>query len=467
MEKIAPIECELDNGEPQGNFCDARLLVRGKQIIKTLYEKVGSGLSGLGGAAEIKAAYRFFDNDKTTPEVLLGSHFKHTISRVKNYPVVGLIQDTTDLDYKHMKLVEGLGVLNDTKRPGCSLHAMVAFTPDKLCLGAVHIELIHRSPDGLGKKKHNNLRPIQEKESDRWLKAYKAACKVAEETKDTQIVVIGDRESDIYELFVEASKEENRAELLVRGWHDIKISHDNESNQEATGLKKLQEHIRKAPVVGTSEFTLPKGRGRSPRQVKQNIRGQRVILEPSNHKKHLPQVAVNVVLLEEANVPEGEDPISWLLLTSLPISSEEEIKKVVDLYISRWGIEMYFKVLKSGCQVERLQLKEASRLLTCVAMFMIVAWRVMYAGFLSRTSGDLPCSILLEKDEWQAVYAVTCKKKPPKHPPPLEEIMQMIAALGGHRGRKGDSPPGIKTMWKGLQQVYQLSEGWRAAKSYG
>jgi hypothetical protein len=128
---------------------------------------------------------------------------------------------------------------------------------------------------------------------------------------------------------------------------------------------------------------------------------------------------------------------------------------------------MFFKVLKSGCKIEKFQFKESERLLTCITLYLIVAWRVMYAAFLSRTMGDLPCSILFEEDEWQAVYASVKKATPPDIPPALNEIMLMVATLGGYRNRKSDLPPGTKVMWRGMQQAHLLARGWRAFKDFG
>jgi hypothetical protein len=443
----------------QADCGDWRLFTRAKKMLQRLFQTVGDGLSALGGKAEIKAAYRFFENSKIAPETLLEPHRKATVERIKDYPVVGLVQDTTDLDYKHMSLVEGLGVLNDTKRPGCSLHGLIAFTPEKLCLGVVNAEFIKRAPEDLGRKLHNNLRPIEEKESYRWLKAYREACEVANQCPNTEIVVIGDRESDIYELFLEAAKDENRAELLVRGWHDRNIDADKQPNGDKP---KLMSEVKKAPIKATIEFDISPSRGKPKRHVVQTVRAKTITLLPSNHKPGLPRVSINAVLLEEVNPPEGEKPIVWLLLTTLPIASETDIQHIVNLYLSRWGIELFFKTLKSGCKVEERQFKDSDTLLNCVAMFMIVAWRVMYVAYLGRACPDIPCTAIFEEDEWRVIYTIVKKTAPPKEPPTLGECLRMVAILGGHRDRKGDPPPGIIVMWRGLQQVYFLAQGWRA-----
>lgn len=511
---------------------DKRIDKRSKILLESFYTGVNSGLtSSCGGKAEIKAAYRFFDNDSVNHKKILGPHYSKTLERIKKHKIIGLSQDTTDVDMKHMGTVENLGVLNDTKRPGCSLHPVVAFTPDKLCLVVVSTKFIIRPAEELGKKKHNNLRDIEDKESFRWIEGYKVACKIAEKCPETKCVSIGDRESDIYELLLESKNPVNKADLIVRAWHDrkvdlpcseehkkllnenIKIENENKSlllaNKKAIKNKTIRSlppeqreifdrnkisieknkiliktnksivfaderikntflhQLHQGSIIGTVEFKLHRRDGRKSRIVKQNIRAITLDLMPSWHKKNLPKLSINAVLLEEIDVPPGEEPVSWMFLTTLPIDSLEDIQLIIKLYISRWGIELFFKALKSGCRIEELQFKEASRLLSCISLYMIVTWRVLFTAFLGRECPDLPCSTLFETDEWESVYASHMKAIPPKEPPKLGEFMLMIAALGGYQARKSQGPPGIVVIWKGLQKAYGLSEGWAMHREYG
>lgn len=514
---------DISNELEDASFGDTRVDSRSRMILTNLYEGIGNGMSAsFGGSSEIKAAYRFFDNNLVNPEKILSTHYKKTITRIREHKIVGLIQDTTDIDMKHMEEVENLGVLNDTKRPGCSLHPVIAFTPDKLCLGVVDAKFMIRQPEELGKKESNNLRDIKDKESYRWIEGYQIACKIAEQCPETLCVSIGDRESDIYELFLESTK--GRAELLARAWHNRLVSVPqseknhrlleenkrlNEENgrlaaaneklrhrKDTTNLRKdnsaqiienskiiklnikaieedesivntLLYQIKRGSIVGTIEFTLPEGRGKKSRLVKQTVRAARVTLRPSRHKRELSEISINAVLLEEIESPEGEEAISWMFLTTLPINTLEEIQLIITLYLSRWGIELFFKVLKSGCKIEELRFREASRLQACVSVYMIVAWRVLHAVFIGRACPKLPCSILFELDEWQSVYAVIKKSHPPEKPPSLNEFMDMVATLGGYRNRKTDGPPGMKVIWVGIQAMHKLASGWQAFREFG
>jgi len=530
-EDISDISSEFDGIK----FGDQRVDRRAIRMLASMYGKVGEGLAAsFDGSSEIKAAYRFFDNDLVTPEKILESHFQKTIERIKQHKVVIFVQDTTDIDMKHMNEVENLGVLNDTSRPGCSLHPVIAFTPEKVCLGVLDIKFLIRPEEELGKKESNKSRSIEEKESYRWIEGYEVVHRIAEQCPGTMCVCIGDRESDIYELYVCANA---NTPFLVRARHnrsiEVPTSEDDESKEhdeikesikklkeenndlskkneklrkrknsknrpeiveerkknsekisantetikelqieikrnrdERSDANKLKHQLSQAPIYGHLEFVIPGRNGKKSRAVTQTVKARQVTFSPSRHKKDLPQVTMNAVLLEEVNTPEGEEPIVWMFLTSLPIDKFDDIKLIVKLYLSRWGIELFFKVLKSGCKIEDLRFQEASRLLSCIAMYMIVAWRVLYTTFIGRACPELPCSSLFDIDEWQSVYAVVKRIKPPPNPPNLGEFMKMVATLGGYRGRKSDGPPGMKVIWIGLQAMHRLAEGWRAHKLF-
>ena len=322
------------------------------------------------------------------------------------------------------------------------------------------------------KRKHKNSRAfsIEEKESYRWLEDYRKAGEIAKNTS-SHIVYVADREADIYEMFYESL--ENEADLLVRGSHDRSILQSNGINGHL-----LAELGKNAPI-GTTKFTIPavkgkrKGRGktrdvkgRGGREVEQEMRSVEVAINPSKEKKKkFSPVKIYALYLKEVNVPIGEKPISWLLLTTLKIENQEDAQKVVNFYLCRWGIETFFHVLKNGCKIEELQLEHSSRLLTCISMYLIVAWRIMYTMMLGRLMPEISCDLVFEEDEWECGYALVYKKKPPPKAPTLGEMIKIIATMGGYLGRNGDGPPGPQVIWIGIQKLYFNTEGWSAHKN--
>jgi len=177
----------------------------------------------------------------------------------------------------------------------------------------------------------------------------------------------------------------------------------------------------------------------------------RITLPETAKRDH--EISFNVVIAQEVSPPEGEEPVSWTLLTSLPVRTAAEVTLIVEYYRSRWTIEEYFKVLKSGCAVEKLQLETAPRLQVAITLYMIVAYRVLLLVKLGRETPDVSCEAVLDQEKWAIAYQIDTKKKPPKKPPRLKEVVTMIAKLGGYTARRSDGPPGQKTVWIGLSVI--------------
>jgi hypothetical protein len=168
---------------------------------------------------------------------------------------------------------------------------------------------------------------------------------------------------------------------------------------------------------------------------------------------------LNLVLAEESTPPEGATPIQWLLVTTLPIDSLEQVQQIVEHYSKRWQIEIYFRTLKSGCRIENRNFETLDRLLNCLAVYAIIAWKIMYLCRLGRECPELNCEVIFEPSEWKSVYMTVRHKDPPRTPPSVNEMVRMIASLGGYVIRRS-TQPGTQTLWLGLQRVYDLSTAW-------
>lgn len=408
------------------------------------------------GFAETQAAYRFFQNEKVTAEHVLSPHNACTVARIKCHDEVLLIQDTTELDYSgKQEKIEGLGRLNHEERQGIFLHPVIAVTRERLCLGVVGAQIYARS-DEHGSATRRKKTRIEDKESYRWLVGYEQCCEVAEQAPDTKIIVVGDRESDIYDLFVEA--EYGEADWIIRGRHNRRLV-----GQDSEARYLIDTLIQKKPL-GKLSCDLPSQKDRAGRKAKLTIYASEVVPRgPYSNNKKLPEVKISAVFAREEGNPPDSEPIEWLLLTSLPVTGIEEANDVVDRYLCRWQVEIFFRTLKSGCTVEKLRLETLERLRPCLAMYMIVAWRVMFCMMLGRTHPDISCEILFEEFEWKAAFAVTHKKKPPNQPPTLGEMTSMIARFGGYLGRKNDPPPGPTAMWIGMQALFGYAVGFQTA----
>jgi hypothetical protein len=420
------------------------------------------------GRAEMKAAYRFFDNDKVTFEKVLEPHIARTKDRMAEHQVVLLVQDTTEVDLTRPEQdVEGAGDL-DGARQGFLLHEMQAFTPDGIPLGTAWAEVLNRV-EGVSheptaeKQRKRKQKPIEEKESLRWLTGLREARKIAQELPKVQCVCVADSEADIYEVFAEP-RGERPVHWLIRACQDRALD-DGEA-------QRLRGQVLATPTLYEVEFVI-RGRqakiaiedrarrqNRETRRVKVEVRAACVTLRPpSRPDRQLPPVVVNVVLVREPNPPPGETPVEWILITTLPIDTPEQVRTIVEYYCVRWCIEILFRTLKSGCRIERRRFEHIDRLLPCLGVYLIVAWRTLFVCRLGRSCPDLDCEAIFEPSEWKAVWMAVNRTRPPKQVPRLGEMVHLIASLGGYIERP-KSEPGTQTLWIGIQRMYDLALGW-------
>ncbi len=274
--------------------------------------------------------------------------------------------------------------------------------------GPADVHTLIREPGSLGQDKDPN-RPLEEKESVRWVDGFGKINELAEHLAGTgtRLTYVADREADIYDLFVEAPCPESGADWRVRSQHD-RVLEDGH---------RLREPLAKAPVFTETTFERPAGHGLKARTVHQEIRVLRVTLPaPRRPDRTLPEVEVTAILAGEPHPPAGEEPVQWLLLTNLPVETPEQALEKIQWYLCRWQIEVFFRILKSGCRIEKLRLEKIERLEPALAFYRIIAWRILFLTLLGRDCPDMHCDVAFETEEWQAVYIVTERKPPPESP---------------------------------------------------
>jgi hypothetical protein len=440
------------------NLGDARLNRRARRLLQSLGDKPMPSIpAACGGWAETQAAYRLFDNPKVSAQAVLAPHSKRTVERMGAHPRVLCIQDTSEIDYTGKPSMQGLGPLNLELRQGLYLHPTLALTPDRLCLGLLDAYTWTREPGSLGQDKDPD-RPLEEKESVRWIDGYRRVNELAETLGDTRLTYVADREADIFDLFVEAPCPETAADWLVRGQH----------NRVLADGRTLRQHLAAAPVLAETTFERPAGHGVKARVVRQQIKALRLTLPaPRRPDRKLPDVEITALLATEPHPPTGEEPIEWLLLTNLPVDTPEQALEKLNWYLCRWQIEVFFRILKSGCRIEKLQLEKIERLEPALAFYMIIAWRVLFLTMLGRACPEMPCDVVFDTAEWHAVYIVSERKAPPETPPTLDSMVRTIAGLGGFLNRKSDGFPGPQTLWIGLQRAADFVMAMAAQRGLG
>lgn len=272
----------------------------------------------------------------------------------------------------------------------------------------------------------------------------------------THFLSVGDREADMYDLFL--VPREPGVDVLVR------VVRDRCLLREQPPLRKLFAALAATPLGTTSLLDVPARDGHPARQASLDVRWRQVTLRPPSRRagEKLPPVTVWAVWAVEAAPPVGVPPLAWLLLTTLPVASADDALQVLDYYACRWAIEVFHKVLKSGCAIEKRQLEAVDHLQRCLALFSVVAWRILYATMLARHLPDLPATTLLEESEWQALYCrIHHTTILPPQVPTLAEVVRWIATLGGYLGRPAAGPPGVTVLWRGFQALAQLTAMYR------
>jgi hypothetical protein len=420
------------------------------------------------GRAELEAAYRFFANENVTPNKIHAPHYAKTRQRIAEHPVCLFVQDTTELNLtRPNQQVQGAGPMSSNAQFGAFVHPVMAFVPNGIPLGLVWQKtwvrdaIVTEVPDDVKSKKRKET-PIEDKESIRWIEGLREARKVAEQCPETQCVLVCDSESDVYELFAEsrATSHGRSLDILVRGCQDRATI---EKGQHILDLVRATECRYTANVnvssrkAKTQVETRKRQADRPARTAEVEVRSCQITLRPPYRPDRLLEpVTVNVVLVEEVSPPVGQVAIQWMLITTLPIDTDDEVRAVVEYYCVRWGIEVYFKTLKSGCRVEERQFEFLNRELNALAVYMLIAWRVMLLCRMGRLCPDLDCEVMFETSEWQSVYMIVKKEAPPSTPPRLNEIIRMIASLGGYVPRS-KTEPGTQTLWIGLQRMHDFA----------
>ena len=451
-------------------FGDERLSDRVVEIAERLEQSPHLSLpAAMRTEKELQACYRFFDNVKVTPQKILQPHIQASYQRIAGEDFVAFVQDTSEIDLtRPKKQVKGAGAMESESRRGAFFHPVIAFNEEAVSLGIVGQKTYVRPSisklTASQKVEKRRTTPIEQKESIRWIEGLQMTEQAALACPQTTCVCVGDSESDIYELFAaKAQNETANLHLLVRAGQNRNTTEQDDWKDQVRRTQKIGEqtlHIRSrtATVACTKSA---RQRSREARTAQIEIRKATVeVARPVHAGKHLPaSVSVNVVLCEEINVPDGEDPICWMLVTTLPIDTDQEVQRVIRAYCIRWQIEVFFRTLKSGCRIEHRRFEEMHRIANCLAIYSIVAWRLMYICHMGRACPDVECEVVFEPSEWQSVYAILGREVPQKGCPRLQDVVRAIAQLGGFINRPG-SDPGTQTLWIGMQRCYDLSNAW-------
>ncbi len=407
-----------------------------------------------GSAARTKAAYRFFENSQVDMQTLLRPHIESTMERVRSHPIVLAVQDSTTLTYTAHP-PEGAGPINTSQNSavGLMVHDTMAFTPDGTPLGLLNVQCWGRDPKDAGKGQRRHQLPIEEKESNKWLVSYRAVAEIQKLCSDTMLVSIGDREADVYELFHEATQDPQGPRLLIRA--------------ERTRSRKVEQEglwpkMSGKSVAGFLKVAVPRRGSRPARTAKLEVRFASVVLT-APAKSKLPALSVWAVYAREVDYPANvKEPIDWMLLTTVKTETFKDACQRLSWYGRRWGIEVYHRIIKSGCRIEDRRLDDIDSLEPCLAIDLVVGWRVYWLTMVGREKPDTPCDQILSEEEWHVLSAWAIGEIP-QAPPSTQQAMRWIGKMGGWLARGKQDNPGTTCMWRGLGRLPTMAQGYLLA----
>ena len=436
---------------------DRRRTRRLAHVLSDLAVRPGDGIpAACATPAATKAAYRFFASDAIAAAEILDAHVVATAARLRGEETILALQDTTTLDFTAHAALSGAGPLAHPAQRGLLVHSVLAATAEGVPQGLLHQHTWARDPEAIGQRHTRRQRPTHEKESQRWLDAQRATQAIVPAA--TQVITVADREADIYDLF--ALPRPPGHEVLIRATHNRRISEET---------RYLWSAVAATPVGEVAPVAVGRRADREPREALLRLRWTPVTLLPPRNRPGratlapLPLVAI---LAEEPIPPAGATAIHWLLLTSLRVASGADALTCLRWYAQRWLVERYHFALKQGCNVEALQLRTTDRLERALAVYAIVAWRLLWLTYLARAEPEVSCTVALATAEWQALYLAIHQTAPlPARPPPLGQAVRWIARLGGFLDRAGDGEPGLKVLWRGLRRLEDLTLGWHLAST--
>lgn len=392
---------------------DKRLAARAVKVLAGRWNNPQESYAqSFGDWGQTQGAYRLLAH--ACPQIdlntLLAAHKERTLERMAAEGLVLLAQDTTSLNYSGLKQTQGLGKINQEGSLGLHLHSTLALNGQGVALGIVDAQCWGRelseepSPS-------RNAKSVDQKESGRWIKSLNQAAQMARRMPQTTVVEVGDRESDIYELFDQALIGPANLHVLVRAQHNRKLQ----------AAAKLWDYMAQQPVGGQLRLRLPRSGARAARKAVLEIRWAEITIcaSATRLKKHWPGLKLYAVWARETDPPLGQAPLEWMLLTDLPVRGWPEAIQKIEWYCLRWRIEEWHRILKSGCLVEKREFEKALHLQRALAFDLIVAWRALMLTKLNRQTPNLPATTIFLEEELAILRCY--KKKARMQPPPISD----------------------------------------------
>lgn len=394
-----------------------------------------------------KALYRWLGEPDVTFAALMQPHFQQTRAQATATPVSLLVQDTTDIDLSHRQQISGVGQIGNERGRGFFLQTVLAVHPATgAVLGCIAQEPFVRipAPEGEGRSERHTR---AERETDVWMRQVQA---IGTPDPGSTWVHVGDRGADMFPFFQACGL--TQTHFLVRAAQNRRVQgHDAAMSYSLT-------QARSWPSQASRPFELPARHGHPGRSTQLQLAcGPLTLLPPRQEPRAGKEpLAVWVIRVWEEQAPDGEAPLEWLLLTSVPTTTLEQAWERVDWYRQRWLVEDYHQCLKSGCRIEERQVQSVDSLMRLLGLLSPLAVRLLQIRAASRAEPERPAREVIEP----LLLAVLAQRS--GHLPAtmtLGTFWREVARLGGYLARTHDGPPGWRTIWKGWLFLQPFLEG--------
>lgn len=396
---------------------------------------------------ETKALYRLLDEPDVTFAALMQPHLQQTREQALSSPVALLVQDTTDIDLSHRRKISGVGQIGNERGRGFFVQTVLAVRPQtREVLGCMAQEPFVRIPAPDGEQRYQR-RKRDERETDVWMRQVQA---IGTPESGSLWVHVGDRGADMFPFFQACRS--TQTHFLVRAAQNRRVQ---ESEEE---ISYSLTQARSWPSQASRPFEVPARHGRQARSTQLQLAfGQLTLLPPRNAPRAgQDPMPVWVIRVWEEQAPEGEEPLEWILLTSVPTTTLEQAWERVDWYQCRWLVEDYHQCLKSGCRIEERQLQTVDGLMRLLGLLSPLAVRLLQVRALAREDPERSAHEVIEP-LMLAVLAQRCGRSPASMT--VGTFWTEVARLGGYLARSHDGPPGWRTIWKGWLSLQTLLEG--------
>ncbi|MCW5594074.1 MAG: IS4 family transposase [Burkholderiales bacterium] len=423
-----------------------------------------------GSSAALEGTYRFFANDKVTPEALFESHMAATIQRAALEPEVLVVHDTTEFRFGGEQPRRGMGWINSEHIQGFLGHFSMCVTREGRPLGSVGLHAwVRQGTKAPRLKTMPDLRD-PDRESQRW---QDAALLTGERLHGkTSVIHLMDREGDQFELLSCLLEHDQR--FVIRLAHDRRLK----AGRGRTSEPMLFESISTARYFFSREIAVaaraqPEGSNklkafppRKPRTALLEVRaGTRQIFTSHMAPAHVPaSLTLQVVEVREVNAPEGEAPIIWRLVTTEPIDTEAQVAAVIDAYCLRWLIEEFFKALKTGCRYQQLQLESIRGLLSALSIEAAVAWKLLLLRWSAHHRPDADATGVMSAEDLRVLQALSAAegRRAATRSLDVQTALLELARLGGHI--KNNGAPGWLVLRRGFDALVAIRKGWELAR---